>query len=121
VQKVNLVDEADEENDQVPYVIAELPSSVKDLKKLLKKHSNAIEDESRLLNLILCRLRDYHDPMASLKEDETQIAPWNSFVLILLQAWLNEKKIESKEVFENHIKEVLGQAEEGAQTIIRYV
>ena len=87
-----------EQDSAVPFVIKTLPSRQSDLIKLVKTYW---ESE---INTILCRLRDYHDPLAT----ESQPEPWNKFVLVLLSAW-NESSGDSAKVYANHLKEILGQ------------
>lgn len=86
-----------EEQSSVPFVIKTLPSRHKDLIKLVETYG---ESE---LNTILCRLRDYHDPLATEREPE----PWNKFVLVLLNTW-NQSSVDSAKVYANHLKEILG-------------
>jgi hypothetical protein len=57
---------------------------------LIKKYLKHAEDKESTKNLILQRLRDYHDPLASGTEDEGEINNWNKFVVALLVVWIKE-------------------------------
>ena len=56
---MSLIDpESFENEEQVPFIIEKLPTSVKKLQALFEKYPNC---ES----LVVQRLRDYHDPLAN--------------------------------------------------------
>lgn len=72
----------------MPYVLKDLPLDVQTLKKLLGKYTKQVKNKEAITNLVLQRLRDYHDPLASGTEDDNEINNWNKFVMAMLTYWV---------------------------------
>ena len=70
----------------VPYVLKELPSTKKEVQALVKKYTEDKEEKetAKIANLVIQRLRDYHDPLATGSEESEEVKPWNQFVMALL-------------------------------------
>ena len=58
------------DNDSVvPYVLKNLSLDSESLKKVITKYVKGQDDKIAITNIVLQRLRDYHDPLASGTED----------------------------------------------------
>jgi uncharacterized protein YaaN involved in tellurite resistance len=78
--------EAIDNDSLVPFVLKDLPQSRKEIQKIIKKYASQEEKPAKTVNLIIARLRDYHDPLASGNDDVTA---WNLFVMALLDIWMH--------------------------------
>lgn len=54
------MNDADESREDIPFVFKELPNSIEEFKKFMGDH------DADTLNIMLSRLRDFHDPEAIL-------------------------------------------------------
>lgn len=120
--ELNLVEvNAEIDNDSVvPYVLKDLPKDSDSLTKLIHKYVKKQEQKAQITNLVLQRLRDYHDPLASGVEEQAKINEWNKFVIAMLGVWTTQDE-DHLSVVKDHLQEILRQADQGAHVIIKYV
>ena len=93
-------------------MLSVLPLTEEDLTKLILKYAE--NDTAETANVVIGRLRDFHNPLAGDHKQED----WNRFVLALVDLWSSDPTLSS--VVASHLKEIIGEGGKCGEVIVKY-
>lgn len=102
----------DEQASKVPFVLPNLPLSEESLRAMIRKYSDS--DVAITANVVIGRLRDYHNPLAGDHKQED----WNKFVIALVDLWNSDA--ECSKVVASHLKEIIGEGGRCGEVVVKF-